>query len=118
MKHYTIRFGKQSKQSVSSRSSAAVNKQHDEKRIWARAALLALCGSIVCVSFLAYSVAPGRGPAAQGAVQVMARPTGGAPDSGDSDGGGVLPTVSENNSVSLWSYIEGVIRGIIGDAAD
>ena len=108
MKNCTIRFGRAPEHSIISHSADAAASGYDEKRIFARAALLALCGSIVCVSFLAYSAAPRD----QAVVQVMARPA----DTGD--GGAAVPTVSANNDGSLWSYIEGVIRGIIDDAGD
>lgn len=109
MKHYTIRIGRKAAHHSSvMRQEDTSNQRYDEKNIFTRAALLALCGSIVCVSFLAYSAAPRQQPV----VQVMARP------GGDGSGNGTVPTISENGDGSLWSYIEGLIRGVIDDAGN
>lgn len=110
MQQYPIRFGKPQKEPRRARGADAANSRYEETRydgrnVLLRAAVLAICGSIVCISFFAYSVAPRE----EAVVPAMAYV--GHEDS-------AVPVVAEQNDGSIWSYIEGVIRGVIDDADD
>lgn len=111
MQQYPIRFGRDSRKEHGTHAPAGSAQR--SVGVFLRATVLALCGGIICVAFLAYSVAPKETPKEPQSVQVMA----GVSDCA-SDRDGTVPVISGHNDGSLWAYIEGVIRGIIGDAGD
>ena len=115
MRQYPIRVGRPAVKGAKKTSRS----RRAEDTLFFRAAVLALCGAAAVVSFLSFSAARAERDADYDrAILVSSRADGAIAAAAEEGEGDFVRSSAESPDGSVWSYIESIMRRLLGNESD